>query len=168
MHSAPTLTIDYTQLLQDGMRSAIRSLLQKVKEEGLPGDHYFYINFSSQHQGVVLPRQIKAEYPKEMPIVLQHQFWDLQVDEQGFSVSLSFNGKVQRLYVPFAALLSFSDPAANFGLQLQPQQPEKLDDLDDSAKITDSQKPKKHPPQAKAKKDNNVVTLDKFRHKQSG
>ena len=109
--------LDYPRLMVNALRGVLREALAIVEEEGLPGDHHLYIAFSTQAPGVVIPGYIRDQYPEQMTIVLQHQFSDLVVDEDGFAVTLPFSGAKQRLYIPFAAVLSFADPAAHFGLQ---------------------------------------------------
>src|SRR6476469_7696108 len=111
--------IDYPAILQDALRDAVRRVLEQVAEHGLPGEHHFYIGFRSQYPGVEVPRFLREQYPEEVTIILQNQFWGLEVDPEAFSVLLSFGGTRQRLYVPFAALTTFGDPSANFGLRFQ-------------------------------------------------
>jgi uncharacterized protein len=109
--------LDYPRLMVNALRGVLREALSIVEEEGLPGEHHFYIAFNTQGPGVVLPGHIRDQYPEQMTIVLQKQFSDLVVDEDGFAVTLSFNRAKQRLYIPFASVLSFADPTAHFGLQ---------------------------------------------------
>ena len=109
--------LDYPRLMVNALRGVLREALSIVEEEGLPGEHHFYIAFNTQSPGVVLPGSIRDQYPEQMTIVLQNQFSDLVVDEDGFAVTLSFNRAKQRLYIPFAGVLSFADPTAHFGLQ---------------------------------------------------
>jgi hypothetical protein len=113
--------IDYQKLLQEALREALRAAVRKVMarvaEEGLPGEHFFYIGFRLDHPGVSVPRFLRDQYPEEMTIVLQNQFWDLEADEESFSVTLTFGGSRQRLIVPFLALTAFADPSAEFGLR---------------------------------------------------
>ncbi len=109
--------LDYPRLMVNALRGVLREALSIVEEEGLPGEHHFYIAFNTQAPGVVLPGNIRDQYPEQMTIVLQNQFSDLVVDEDGFAVTLSFNRAKQRLYIPFASVLSFADPTAHFGLQ---------------------------------------------------
>ena len=94
-----------------------------ASRDGLPGDHHFYVGFRTDASGVVLPPQLLAKYPEEMTIVLQHQFWGLEIGDEAFSVSLSFSGRVERLTIPFAAIVSFADPSVKFGLQFEPDAP---------------------------------------------
>ena len=114
-------TIDYPGYLQDALRDMVRRVLAYVAENGLPGEHYFYISFSTGHPDVHMPPFLRDQYPEAIRIVLQNQFWDLEVDETAFSVSLNFGAARQRLTVPFAALLEFADPAANLVMGFEPQ-----------------------------------------------
>ncbi|HEV7504250.1 MAG TPA: ClpXP protease specificity-enhancing factor SspB [Thermoanaerobaculia bacterium] len=111
--------IDYPAILQEALRDAVRRILEQVATHGLPGEHHFYVGFRSQYPGVEVPRFLREQYPEEITIILQNQFWGLEVDPEAFSVLLSFGGARQRLYVPFAALTSFADPSASFGLRFQ-------------------------------------------------
>ncbi|HEX5761295.1 MAG TPA: ClpXP protease specificity-enhancing factor SspB [Thermoanaerobaculia bacterium] len=110
-------TIDYQQRVQDALRGLVVRLLEEVAAEGLPGDHYFYLSFRTQHPGVAMPAVLRDLHPEELNIVLQHQFWDLDVGEEAFAVTLRFNGLRQRLTIPYAALTAFLDPVASFGLR---------------------------------------------------
>jgi hypothetical protein len=93
--------------------------LGHVAEQGLPGEHHFYITFRTDAPGVAIPARLRAQYPQEMTIVLQHQFWDLRIDEAGlsFDVSLSFSGVPSPLHIPFAAVTAFADPHVQYGLR---------------------------------------------------
>jgi hypothetical protein len=113
-------TIDYQKILQESLRDAVRRVLAQVAEHGLPGEHHFYIGFETAHPGVEIPRFLHEQFPDEMTIILQHQFWGLAVDDDVFSVFLSFGGSKQRLLIPFAALTAFADPAAQFALRFAP------------------------------------------------
>lgn len=118
-------TIDYETLAQDAMRGVVRTVLKEAAKSGLPGEHHFYISFDTAASGVVLSKRLKDKYPHEMTIVLQHQFWDLEVGRDSFSVTLSFQKQLERLTVPFAAVRSFADPSVNFALEFaSPEQPE--------------------------------------------
>ncbi len=112
-------TIDYPAILQEALRDAVRRILEQVAEHGLPGEHHFYVGFRSRFPGVEVPRFLREQYPEEITIILQNQFWGLEVDPEAFSVLLSFHGSRQRLRVPFAALTAFADPSADFGLRFQ-------------------------------------------------
>jgi hypothetical protein len=111
--------IHYPTLIDQAMRGVVRDVLRRVQSSGLPGEHHFYISFSTTYPGVNISEQLKARYPKEITIVVQHQFWDFRVDEQSFQVTLSFGGVPEKLVVPFAALTAFADPSIKFGLQFQ-------------------------------------------------
>lgn len=107
----------YDALVDDALRSVVRRVLAQVAEKGLPGSHHFYISFRSTDPGVVLPDYLRAKYPEEMTIVLQHQYWDLVLGPNHFEVTVSFNKQQERIRVPFAALSAFVDPSVRFGLQ---------------------------------------------------
>ena len=110
--------IRYDLLAQDAMRGLVRTVLGAAKN-GLPGDHHFYISFDTRAQGVRLSQRLRAQYPAEMTIVLQHQFWDLVVNDEAFELGLSFSGVPERLVVPFAAIKGFADPSAQFAVQFE-------------------------------------------------
>ena len=107
----------YDALVDDALRSVVRRVLTQVAEKGLPGSHHFYISFRSTDPGVELPEYLRAKYPEEMTIVLQHQYWDLILGPDSFEVTVSFNKQQERIKVPFAALSAFVDPSVRFGLQ---------------------------------------------------
>lgn len=109
--------IRYDVLIQDAMRGLVRTVLKDAAVRGLLGEHHFFISFDTHHPGVKLSTRMRAQYAEEMTIVLQHQFWDLKVTEEGFEVGLSFNGVTERLGVPFAAVQRFADPSVNFDIR---------------------------------------------------
>ena len=109
--------IGYNTLVESGLRSVVREALRQVAAEGWPGTHHAYITFKTAAPGVELPDSLLARHPEELTIVLQHQFWGLEVDDDSFAVTLSFNKAGQRIVVPFAALTSYADPSVKFGLQ---------------------------------------------------
>lgn len=114
--------IRYDVLARDALRGVLRRVLTDAAAHGLPGEHHFFITFLSKADGVKLSPRLLAQYPEEMTIILQHQFWDLVVTEDRFEVGLSFGGIPERLVVPFAAIKSFFDPSVQFGLQFEPQE----------------------------------------------
>jgi hypothetical protein len=114
-------TIDYTAMIDDAMRGVVRTALLQVLKHGLPGNHHFYISFNTNAAGVRISPQIHDRFPEEMTIVLQHQFWDLQVQDSYFAVTLSFNNIPEKLVIPYAALTAFADPSIKFGLQFHHQ-----------------------------------------------
>jgi hypothetical protein len=112
--------IRYDVLARDALRSVLRRVLTDAAEHGLPGEHHFFITFLSTAEGVKLSPRLLAQYPEEMTVILQHQFWDLVVTEDRFEVGLSFGGIPERLVVPFNSIKSFFDPSVQFGLQFEP------------------------------------------------
>ena len=122
-------TINYENLAKEALRSVVHSVLKQVKEEGLPGEHHFYISFHTTAPGVKISNRIKAQYPKEMTIVLQHQYWDLKVEDDYFEVRLSFSNIPELLVIPYSAVKVFFDPSVPYGLQFdQTQRPEAVED----------------------------------------
>lgn len=111
--------LDYNQLVETALRGAVREALKRVAEFGLPGNHHFYITFRTDQPGVELPDYLHERYPEEMTIVLQHQYWGLEIHEDYFQVTLSFNKVPERLVIPYAALTAFADPSVQFGLQFR-------------------------------------------------
>lgn len=109
--------IRYDILAQDALRGVVRKVLSEVARTGIPGEHHFFISFATKAPGVRISSRLLAQYPEEMTIVLQHQYWDLSVTEHAFEVGLSFNNVPERLLVPFTALKGFADPSVQFGLQ---------------------------------------------------
>jgi uncharacterized protein len=112
--------IRYDVLARDALRSVLRRVLADAAEHGLPGEHHFFITFLSTAEGVKLSPRLLAQYPEEMTVILQHQFWDLVVTDDRFEVGLSFGGIPERLVVPFNSIKSFFDPSVQFGLQFEP------------------------------------------------
>lgn len=108
--------IRYDLLTQDALRGVVRQVLTRVQRDGLPGEHHLYIAFDTRAEGVSVSKRLKEQYPDEMTIVLQYQFWDLQVANERFEVKLSFSSVPERLVVPFSAVKAFYDPSAQFGL----------------------------------------------------
>lgn len=134
----------YDRMIEDALRSVVRDSLKKVAETGLPGNHHFYITFATGHDGVAMPKPLRAQHPEEMTIVLQHQYWDLEADEDSFSVSLSFNQARQHLHIPYAAITTFADPSVQFGLQFQAR------DAEDGADMAVGVDPTKEPAASEA------------------
>jgi hypothetical protein len=116
----PEDLIRYDALVLDALRGVVRAVLQRVLKRGIPGDHHFFITFDTRAPGVGLSKRLKDQYPHEMTIVLQHQFWDLAVTEDRFEVRLSFNNIPERLVIPFSAVRIFQDPTVHFALPLRP------------------------------------------------
>jgi uncharacterized protein len=111
--------IRYDLLTQQALRSVVRNVLGEAAKKGLPGEHHFYISFDTKADGVRLSERLRAQYPEQMTVILQHQFWDLEVDDTGFGAGLSFGGVPEKLYVPFESIKGFFDPSVQFGLQFE-------------------------------------------------
>ena len=109
----------YDQLAQNALRGVVREALRKVERSGLPGEHHFYIAFDTKFSGVNIGDRLSQRYPREMTIVLQHQFWNLTVSEERFEVELSFDNIPEKLIIPFNAVKGFLDPSVQFGLQFE-------------------------------------------------
>lgn len=114
----------YDRMVEDALRSVVRRALVYASEQGLPGNHHFYITFRTEHPGVEIPASLKERYPGEMTIVLQHQFWGLEISDSEFAVTLSFADVPHRLVVPFPSVTAFADPSVRFGLQFDVEAPE--------------------------------------------
>lgn len=116
----PESLIPYDEIVQDALRAVVGRVLGEVEASGgLPGEHHFYITFKTRAPGVQIPKHLRDRFPDEMTIVVQHRFWDLKVEEDGFTVGLSFGGVAATLVVPFAAVTQFHDPAVEFVLTFQ-------------------------------------------------
>jgi hypothetical protein len=113
----PASRLDYGRLVERALRRVVRDALEVVAEQGLPGQHHFYITFRTDHPDVVIDDGLHARYPTEMTIVLQHEFWGLEVLPERFGVTLTFGGAPQRLEIPYDAVRVFADPSVEFGLQ---------------------------------------------------
>jgi hypothetical protein len=111
--------IRYDMLAQEALRGVVRRVLTDVARKGLPGEHHFFITFSTPEPGVKLSARMREQYPDEMTVVLQHQFWDLKVTDDHFEVGLSFGGVPETLVIPFDSIKSFFDPSVQFGLQFE-------------------------------------------------
>ena len=128
--------IRYDILAQDALRGVIRKVLSEVARTGLPGEHHFFITFATQAPGVRISSRLLAQYPEDITIVLQHQYWDLTVTEQAFEVGLSFNGVPERLLVPFSAIKGFLDPSVQFELRFEVvQRPPAVADVESDGRL---------------------------------
>jgi hypothetical protein len=115
--------IGYQQLTQAALKGVVRAALTKAsKLQNLPGEHHFYITFRTRIQGVQMADYLKDKFPDEMTIVIQHQYWEFEVHEERFEITLKFAGVPQHLRIPFAAVSRFFDPSVNFGLQFDAEQ----------------------------------------------
>ncbi|MCZ6885816.1 MAG: ClpXP protease specificity-enhancing factor SspB [Alphaproteobacteria bacterium] len=148
--------MDFEAMAADALRALMATALGEVARRGLLGDHHFYITYNTGHDGVRMPGALRAQYPEAITIVLQHEFWDLKVTDEEFSVSLAFNGVPHHLVVPFDAVVGFADPSVNFSIQYNllraDGEPAPQDDP-----VVDRDSPNDKPGE--------VVTLDAFRKK---
>ena len=110
-------SLSYERMVEDALRGVLRQALKITEAQGLPGAHHFYVTFDTTHPGVQMADTLRALHPSEMTIVVQHQYWDLVVDDKHFEIALSFSGINQHLSIPFEAVTAFADPHAKFGLQ---------------------------------------------------
>lgn len=111
--------LDYPRWITEALRVVARRALEHVEHEGLPEEHHFLLSFRTRGEGVRLPSFLRDQYPEEVTVVLQHQYWDLVVDEEAFSVTLTFGGARHRIFVPWPALTAFADPAAQLALRFE-------------------------------------------------
>jgi len=151
--------IDYDKIVEDALRVVVKKSLEIINENGIPGDHHFYISFDSTYKGIKVPNELKSSEDNEIKIILQHQFWNLKIDDIKFSVTLSFNGQKKDIIVPFNSIVSFSDPSVGFSLQFKKNSvkegsfKERINQPEDSIKNT------------KQKNKAEVLSLDAFRPK---
>jgi hypothetical protein len=153
----------YDQMVEEALRGVVRRALAEVAERGLPGAHHFYITFDTDHPGVLLSDTLRARYPEEMTIVLQHQFWGLEVEDTAFAVTLSFNDRQERIHVPLEAVTAFADPAVKFGLRFEAQ--EGAGATPPAPAPDQPHKDAKAEPDAAAEDGAKIVALDHFRKK---
>ncbi len=163
----PDDQMNYASLAQEALRGVVRLALRKVAREGLPGEHHFFIAFTTTHPGVVISERLKSRYPEEMTIVIQHQFWNFLVRERDFEVELSFDNIPERLVVPFAAIKGFLDPHVQFGLQFEPA-PEEEGETTAAAPASEAvvaPAAGDAAPAPASNDDSKVVSIDAFRKK---
>jgi hypothetical protein len=160
--------IGYDGLMQDALRSVVRAALQQAATaRGLPGKHHFYLTFRTHGAGVVIPEHLSNRYPDEMTIVLEHQFWDLEVYPDRFRVILKFSGQPHPIVIPFAAITRFFDPSVKFGLQFEPhhQDEARMASGDATPGPTQPAPPPIAQQETPAAPNGSVVSLDAFRKK---
>lgn len=160
----PDSLLPYEAWTEEALRHVVVRALAHVGAHGMPGDHHFYVSFRTDLPGVTVPQRLLAQYPHEMTIVLQHQFWELQVDEPAgwFSVGLSFGGIPTTLHVPFGAVTAFADPHVQFGLRFKPQDNGAAnDEAGEDLHPEPAPEPEPPPPSDTPQ----VVSLDAFRKK---
>ncbi len=159
--------IDYQKMTQDALRGVVRAALDIAAKDGLPGDHHFFIAFSTGAPGVNISARLRERHPEEMTIVLQHQYWDLDIAPDKFTIKLSFNNIPETLVVPFAAVKGFLDPSVQFGLQFENGAP-KTAQTDAAALETETKDSSEGDDADKGETetgDSEVVSLDAFRKK---
>ncbi|MHC0052994.1 SspB family protein [Actibacterium sp. D379-3] len=151
--------IEYGNLMHSAMRGLIRRVLTDVAENGLPGQHHFFITFDTTHPDSALADWLRDRYPNEMTVVVQHWFDNLEVGEDGFSITLNFGDSPEPLYIPFDAIRTFVDPSVEFGLRFETQESDDEDEDDDLAEHapTEEDEDENSPQNAE------VVSLDSFR-----
>ena len=110
---------DYTNILKKNLTNVLVDVLKKIEKNGLDLNQHLYITFQTKNKNIILPDWLKIKYPKEMTIVLQHEYWDLKVLKKNFEITLSFNNIKVNLCIPFDSIISFADPSANFGLKIK-------------------------------------------------
>ncbi len=150
-------TIDYGTLMHSAMRGLIRTVLADVAENGLPGQHHFFITFDTMHPEVEMADWLSDRYPQEMTVVMQHWFDNLDVTDEGFAVTLNFGDAPEPLYIPYDAIRTFVDPSVEFGLRFETQED------DDDAHLNVAPVNDDVEREAPAPKDAEVVSLDNFR-----
>ena len=150
-------SIDYGNLMHRQMRGLIQQVLQGVAEDGLPGNHHFFITFDTQHPDVEIADWLSDRYPDEMTVVMQHWFDNLDVTDEGFSITLNFGNSPEPLYIPFDAIKTFVDPSVEFGLRFETQSETAEDE---EAPMDEMAEPE---PDPAPRKEADVVSLDKFR-----
>lgn len=164
-----TDSIDYGHLMHNAMRGLIKTVLEDVKENGLPGEHHFFITFDTAHPDVEVADWLRERYPSEMTVVVQHWFDDLEIRDDGFSITLNFGDAPEPLNIPFDALRTFVDPSVEFGLRFESEEMEDEEDLglhsvdEDQAQEETAEIADKKEPETQAKKEAEVVSLDAFR-----
>ena len=152
-------SIDYGNLMHRAMRGLIQTVLRDVARDGLPGAHHFFITFDTTHPGVAMADWLKARYPDEITVVIQHWFENLEVTDDQFSVTLNFGNQPEPLVIPFDAVRTFVDPSVEFGLRFETHEDDDEDDEDEETAGDDDDGDDDPPPQ----RDAQIVSLDKFR-----
>ena len=162
----PDSLIPYDEIVQEALRAVVGRVLGEIQQGGseLPGNHHFYITFKTGASGVSIPPHLRERFPDEMTIVLQNKFWDLEVEEDGFSVGLSFNQIPAKLSIPYAAITAFVDPAVDFGLQFQATVPDMAPEEHEDAENDGSEQSSAAPVEG-SEDGSNVVTVDFGRKK---
>lgn len=157
----------YDLMLQRALRSVLRDTLTIAAESGLPGAHHLFITFRTGAEGVEIADYLEARYPEEMTIVLQHEYWGLELTDVGFSVTLSFSNRHERLVIPWSAVTAFADPSVRFGLQFDKAvQGESDETAAEDEEANEEPTEAEGEPEDKDEPGDNVVTLDRFRKRE--
>lgn len=162
--------LEYPKMVERAMRGVVREALSATQESGLPGLHHFYITFRTKDPDVIIADRLLVQYPDEMTIVLEHQYWDLTVEDDSFSITLSFGGAPETLVIPFAAITAFVDPSVKFGLQFDANAGDAGESPDAAGAPSDDAAPSGEADSGTESSDppaddGQVVALDKFRKK---
>ncbi len=155
--------IDYGNLMHDAMRGLIRRVLQDVSDNGLPGNHHFFITFDTSHPDAELADWLSDRYPGEMTVVMQHWYDDLSVTDEGFSVTLNFGDAPEPLYIPYDSIRTFVDPSVEFGLRFEQQEDEATDETPKPVASLPKEVTNESEKKPDAPKDAQIVSLDSFR-----
>jgi hypothetical protein len=166
----PNSLLPYEKWIEQALRRVVAQAIEHVAVEGLPGGHHFYITFRTDYPGVEIPQRIRAQYPKEMTIVLQHQFWDLAFnpETQAIQVGLSFGGVPTKLVIPLNAVVEFADPHIRYGLRFQAAEPPAAEPRGAPTLVstsTPSAAEPEPPAETKEAEPGQVVSLDAFRRR---
>ncbi len=158
LSSGPMADLDFPRMIAEALLGVARRALAEVAETGFPGEHHFFLTFRTDAEGVEVPPGLRQRYPEEMTVILQHQYWDLTVDDDAFAVTLAFGGPRHRLRVPFTALTGFADPAAQLALRFGGETP--------AAPSADEPLPEgaaPEPAEGPERPGGEVVSIDRFR-----
>ena len=161
-------SIEYGNLMHRALRRLIQEVLEDVRDNGLPGDHHFFITFDTRHPDVNIADWLMERYPSDMTVVMQHWYDNLEITDDGFSVTLNFGDAPEPLYIPFESIKTFVDPSVEFGLRFESQSDEDGEDLDeetDDTTVEELEIPETEVEAVPAATDADVVSLDSFRKK---
>lgn len=155
-----TRTINYGQMMHRAMRGLIQNVLTEIARDGLPGDHHFFITFRTDHEGVAIADWLHSRYPEEMTVVIQNWYENLEVDDDGFSITLNFGDQPEPLRIPFDSIQTFVDPSVEFGLRFETSED---DEPEDDAPEDEAPMAEDVESDAPEHKDAEIVSLDSFR-----